>query len=99
MIVTIDECTGINENDLNLSLGVRPNPNTGIFSYDVVSRTSADVVVEVLNLQGQLMFTQKITGLNGTYTGSINIGNNPRGIYYLRINNGQDIRVEKVLVQ
>ena len=99
MTVTIDECTGINENDLNLSLGVRPNPNSGIFSYDVVSRTSSDIVVEVLNLQGQLMFTQKMSGINGNYTGTINIGNNPRGIYYLRINNGQDIRVEKVLVQ
>jgi len=100
IIVTIDECTGINDPDDNaLSLGVRPNPNTGIFSYDISSEISANVVVEVLNLQGQLVFTQRLSGLAGEYTGTINIGNNPKGIYYLRINNGQDVRIEKVLVQ
>jgi len=56
-------------------------------------------MVEVLNLQGQQVFTQRIGGLIGAYTGSINIGNNPKGIYYLRINNGQEVRIEKVLVQ
>ncbi len=99
MTVTIDECTGINEDDNNFSLGIRPNPNTGIFFYDIYARSSSDVMVEVLNLQGQQVFTQRLGGLVGAYTGSINIGNNPKGIYYLRINNGQEVRVEKVLVQ
>lgn len=99
MTVTIDECTGINEDDNNFSLGIRPNPNTGIFSYDIYAKSSSDVMVEVLNLQGQQVFTQRIGGLVGAYTGSINIGNNPKGIYYLRINNGQEVRIEKVLVQ
>ncbi|RLD75910.1 MAG: hypothetical protein DRJ15_16280, partial [Bacteroidetes bacterium] len=99
MTVTIDECTGINEDDNNFSLGIRPNPNTGIFSYDIYAKSSSDVMVEVLNLQGQQVFTQRLGGLVGAYTGSINIGNNPKGIYYLRINNGQEVRIEKVLVQ
>jgi len=98
--VTIDECTGVNElNENALSLGIRPNPNNGIFSYDIYSETSSDVVVEVLNLQGQLIFTHKLKMLSGMHTGSINIGDNPNGIYYLRINNGQDVRIEKVVVQ
>jgi len=100
MVVTIDECTGLDEKDENaLSLGIRPNPNTGIFTYDIFARTSSDIVLEMLNLQGQLVFTKRLSGLSGGYTGSINIGNNPKGIYYLRINNGHDVRIEKVLVQ
>ncbi|NQT76805.1 MAG: T9SS type A sorting domain-containing protein [Bacteroidetes bacterium] len=100
IIVTIDECTGLNDLDDNaLSLGIRPNPNRGVFSYDIHSKGSADVLIEMLNLQGQLVFTQRLGGLQGVYTGSIDIGNNPKGIYYLRINNGQDVRIEKVLVQ
>lgn len=98
--VTIDECTGVNEIDNDaLSLGVRPNPNTGVFSYDIQSNTASDIVVEVLNLQGQQVFVQRLNSFSGNYTGRINIGVNPKGIYYLRINNGRDIRVEKVLVQ
>ena len=98
--VTIDECTGLNEVDEDaLSLGVRPNPNNGIFSYDVYSNSSVNIIVEVLNLHGQQVFTQRLNKLLGVYTGTINIGNNPKGIYYLRINNGQDVRIEKVLVQ
>ncbi len=98
--VTIDECTGVDEMNINsLELGIRPNPNNGTFSYDISSVSSANVVVEVLNLQGQLIFTQRLNGLSGMYTGTINIGDNPRGIYYLRINNGQDVRIQKVLVQ
>jgi hypothetical protein len=98
--VTIDECTGLNEvDDDALNLGVRPNPNNGVFAYDIESKTSANIIVEVLNLQGQLVFTQRLNNLSGMYTGTINIGNNPKGIYYLRINNGQDVRIEKVLVQ
>jgi hypothetical protein len=100
MLVTIDECTGLDElGEDGLSLGVRPNPNTGIFSYDIYSETPSDVRLDVLNMQGQLIFTQQLSRLTGAYTGSINIGDNPRGIYYLRINNGQDVRIEKVLVQ
>jgi len=99
MTVTIDECTGIEEDIDKLSLGIRPNPNNGIFAYDIMASSKTDVVVEVLNLQGQQVFTQRLGGLMGAYTGSINIGNNPRGIYYLRINNGQEMRIEKVLVQ
>lgn len=98
--VTIDECTGVNEIDNDaLSLGVRPNPNTGVFSYDIQSNTASDIVIEVLNLQGQQVFTQRLNSFSGNYTGRINIGVNPKGIYYLRINNGHDVRVEKVLVQ
>jgi hypothetical protein len=99
MNVTIEVCTGIDEENLNFSLGIRPNPNNGIFSYDIYSAGSSDVVIEVLNLQGQQVFTQRLGGLAGNYTGTINIGDNPRGIYYLRINNGRDVRIEKVLVQ
>jgi len=98
--VTIDECTGIDESDKDkLTLGIRPNPNNGIFSYDVYSEDQANVVVEVLNLHGQRVFTQQLNNLSGLHTGTINIGNNPKGIYYLRINTGKNVRVEKVLVQ
>ena len=98
--VTIDECTGVNEIDGQaLSLGIRPNPNNGVFAYDIYSENAAGVVVEILNMQGQLVFTQRLNNMAGTYTGSINIGDNPKGIYYLRINNGQDVRIQKVLVQ
>ncbi len=99
IMVTIDECTGINEDDNNFSLGIRPNPNNGVFAYDIYARSSSDIVVEVLNLHGQMIFTQRLSGLNGNYTGSINIGDNPKGVYYMRINNGQEVRIEKVLVQ
>jgi len=99
MMVTIDECTGISEDDQNLSLGIRPNPNNGVFSYDIFAASNSNIVVEVLNLQGQLVFTQRLNNMAGSYTGSINIGNNPKGIYYLRINNGRDVRIEKILVQ
>ena len=99
IMVTIDECTGLDETDNMLSLGIRPNPNNGVFAYDIYAQSQSDVIVEVLNLQGQQVFTQRLGKLIGSYTGTINIGNNPKGIYYLRINNGQDVRIEKVLVQ
>ncbi len=99
IIVTIDECTGLDENNNTLSLGIRPNPNNGVFSYDIFSQESSVIVVEVLNLQGQQVFAQRLSGLAGGYSGTINIGNNPKGIYYLRINNGQNVQIEKVLVQ
>lgn len=100
LTVTIDECTGVDEPSSNeLALGVRPNPNTGIFYYDIHADGKASVVVEVLNMHGQQVFIQVLGGLSGSYTGSINIGDNPKGIYYLRVNNGQDVRIRKVLVQ
>lgn len=98
--VTIDECTGLDENEINsLSIGIRPNPNNGVFTYDLNTGSAADITLEVLNLHGQRIFTQVIKQLKGQHSGVINIGDNPQGIYYLRIHNGQDVRVEKVLVQ
>ncbi|MDT8394154.1 MAG: T9SS type A sorting domain-containing protein [Bacteroidales bacterium] len=98
--VTIDECTGLDEPEFStLSLGIRPNPNNGVFTYEVNAESTSRVRLEVLNVQGQIVFTQLLGQFAGTHTGTINIGDNPKGIYYLRINNGQAIKVQKVLVQ
>lgn len=98
--VTIDECTGLDEVNMDkIQIGVRPNPNRGVFSYDLISRSGGPVLLEVLNVSGQVIFTRSMSGQDTAYTGSVDIGNNPKGIYYLRAISGKDVKVEKVLVQ
>ncbi|OPL13466.1 MAG: hypothetical protein AVO34_06255 [Firmicutes bacterium ML8_F2] len=98
--VTIDECTGIDKQEaLAIQLLIRPNPNTGIFSYDITIAETTGLTIELLNLQGQAIFTQRPGSVQGSYTGTIDIGNNPRGIYYLRVYNDKQHRIAKVLVQ
>jgi hypothetical protein len=85
--------TGIEETLLASALAVYPNPTTGILT--VSNKIGQLGTVEVLNLQGQVVYTSQSDATIMT----INLDALASGSYMLRVSNAQGIAVKQVVVE
>jgi hypothetical protein len=97
--VTIDECTGLDDisND-EVSLSLIPNPNNGLFDITIEGADVQDLVMQIYNLQGQVVFTYRLGELNGAYKNQVNMTNFPDGIYFVNVRNSEFSKTEKLVV-
>ena len=93
-----DDTTGVGELSLVNRISVYPNPNTGRFIISINSNNSENIVVELLNIQGQKVYRKEIKNVTNSVE-NIDISQFAKGIYYLRVNNGTDVAIRKVVVQ
>uniref|UniRef100_UPI0035642B48 T9SS type A sorting domain-containing protein n=1 Tax=Fodinibius sp. TaxID=1872440 RepID=UPI0035642B48 len=101
MFVNIDECTFLEEgtnSDLNIS--VIPNPARESFTFAITGvRTGDEVVVELLDLQGQKIFTQRFVSSNGSVSNKVSVKYIPKAVYVLQVKTGAITSSKKLLIQ
>lgn len=89
--------TGITTEDLMASFSVYPNPTSGSFTVNVVNTVNSDLTITLTNIQGQVIY-QKV--VKNTLTCEETIDNElAEGLYFLSVNNGKEVKVQKVVVQ
>ncbi len=76
----------INSNDL---IHISPNPSSGLFN--VVGENLENATIEVQNYEGRLIYNEK-RNINNT----INLENNPNGIYFVHIINNNSSKIIKI---
>lgn len=102
--VAIDEieiefiaCVGI-EDLQEKGIYIYPNPTTGQFNIRF-NTEEKDIRIEVINLQGQVIFSEKLTDCNQTEcVKAINLSNYDKGIYIVRFSNKNFIKTAKLLI-
>ncbi len=82
---------------LNEQIYIYPNPNKGIFNIVVKTGEKTDLIIELMNIQGQIVYRNNIKGVL-TFIDEIDVSEFAGGIYYLRVNTGKQVKVEKVVV-
>ncbi len=88
---------GVDENSLTASFSVYPNPTQGAINIEIINTIAADLAITLTNIQGQVVYQNKVAGvLNHTETIDNKLA---KGLYFLSVNNGQDVKVQKVVVQ
>ncbi len=90
--------TGINDPEGILSMNIFPNPNNGLFTLEMNTSKAGAFYIEIINLQGQIVFSKQIQQ-EGFYRDEINLSNEASGIYYIRINDGINNKVSKIMIQ
>ena len=90
--------TGINNPKDIVSLNIFPNPNNGLFTLELNANKAETFNIEIINIQGQLVFNKEFTQ-DGFYKCQIDLSNEARGIYYIRINDGINIKISKIIIQ
>lgn len=85
--------------DLMARAEIFPNPNNGVFSIKLISAISEKVNIEVFDLTGKSIFKKEREIISGESIEEINIGNNRKGIYYIRINIGESVINKKVVIK
>ena len=73
----LNNTTGINETDLNNSIGIFPNPTTSVIN---ISTSLTNFELKVFDINGQLV-------LNDRNRHTIDVSNFPTGLYVIRLQN------------
>ncbi len=88
---------GVDVNNLTASFNVYPNPTQGAFTVEVANSIASDLIITLTNIQGQIVYQNKVTGVT-THTETID-NKLAKGLYFLSVNNGNEVKVQKVVVQ
>ncbi len=89
------------ENGLNLtnnSVKLFPNPNTGIATINIKNSNAASVKLLITNINGQIIKTQSLTANNGFIEAVIDISNEPKGVYFVTVNDGKSSVTKEMIV-
>lgn len=90
--------TGINNPDGIVSMNVYPNPSNGEFTLEMNASKAGTFNVEIINIQGQVIYQKEISQ-DEFYRESIDISEKARGLYYIRITDGKNMKISKIMVQ
>lgn len=81
------------DNYQNNKMVIYPNPNNGDFLINISEKISANATIEIFDIHSKLLLKKRVSG------NSENISFNRKGIFILRLNNGNDIYIEKLIVR
>jgi uncharacterized delta-60 repeat protein len=90
--VTIDDCTGIGENDRENTLTIYPNPATDFISISSQEKLTG---IKILNADAKTILSQEVNDFNI----KLNIKNMDKGIYFIQMQSEQKIIVKKLIVK
>lgn len=76
---------------------VFPNPVNDMLNIQLLSTVKTTGVIEILSLEGKVIYKQTINGNANVY--QVNISTLPKGMYICRINNGTNIKITKFIKQ
>lgn len=80
------------------SLNISPNPNQGQFKIEVEGMEERFVQLELINVTGQSIYSQRLPLSNGRLNHLIAPGNIPAGLYVLKIGNLEQFATRRIIV-
>jgi hypothetical protein len=81
------------------NLEVYPNPSKDVFNVSFVSEDIQNLEVRVLNMVGELVYTEGLEQFVGEYTKSINMSKYTKGVYFLEITTNNGVVNKKIVLQ
>lgn len=88
---------GIEENENALLLSVYPNPAITDFTLEFQLEKSEQMKMNVMNVTGQLIYSEVMDGTPGINTKKISIAENANGIYYLQVITTDNVVTKKIV--
>ncbi len=85
--------SGIAENT-SASFSVYPNPNNGVFTIDLSSLSNRETVIEMFNVVGELVYSQRTTNKINTVNSTVF----EKGIYFLKVSSIMGNSVQKMMI-
>ena len=90
--VTVNICTGINEmTSIDYGIIVYPNPSNGLFNL----QTTSIIEITIKDVLGKIILSIKINA--GSY--QINLNDQAKGIYFLKVNSNEQIKIVRLIKQ
>jgi len=77
---------------------VYPNPNNGVFMYELTLPTAQDVTVKIVNVLGETISSALYQQVTGTFIHTEYMAGQPPGIYFLQMESTKMNAVYKVMI-
>jgi len=90
--------TGIDDKNIS-SFSVYPNPNSGIFTVELISEVGDNNSIKVLNSIGSVVYKQEDIKVNGYFKITIDLSELHKGLYFLVIENYQGSAVQRIIIR
>ena len=81
------------------NLDIYPNPSRDIFNVTFTSEDAQDLGVRVLNIVGEVVYTEDLEQFIGEYTKAIDLATYTKGIYFLEITTNNGVVNKKLILQ
>ena len=75
-----------------------PNPSSGKFNLSFSLPEKGDAEITILNVEGKKVYGENLPNFVGAYDKEIDISKNPKGVYFVRIEQGKHAQVKKVVL-
>jgi N-acyl-D-amino-acid deacylase len=90
--------TSIHNISQNQSIfSVYPNPSNGKFTVTVEGLQESNCTLEICNYLGQEIYTSMFKAQQSTL--DIDLSDFPKGIYFVKVNNGTNVNTHKILIE
>jgi len=97
--ITVQDCTGINDNSTSQEVLVYPNPTSGSFSIVINSLSYSELLIKIVDVQGKEIFSSFDKDVKGTYIKQINLEDISKGLYFITLSSGSEIKTQKLIIQ
>ncbi len=97
-VITVNACTGVIDPTLIAGINIYPNPNNGGFTLTITNANS-EGVMEITDALGQIIMSENIAPVNGTYTKALDLSTHANGIYFLKVTTAGQTFTQKIILQ
>jgi len=80
----------------DFDLNVFPNPVSQLLNIETTVSEAYQTTIDLISASGQTIQSKKITLQKGFNSSQMNVSNVPTGMYFLRIYNNDNSRLQKV---
>lgn len=80
-------------------LVIYPNPSSDKFTLKFESPQYSPIQIKIINVMGQIIYTENSGNFQGSFSKEINLVNAPSGIYFMQVCIGGEIYNKKLIIQ
>ncbi|MCW3085768.1 MAG: hypothetical protein JWP12_3134 [Bacteroidetes bacterium] len=96
--IMVDICTGIASSNAS-ELDVYPNPAKGMFNIVFTNADFDHLIISITDIQGKEVYSFYDKNNSAEYRKTISTEGLAKGIYYIKLNTGKNIRMKKLVIQ
>ena len=97
--ITVESGSGIDNLSLKPLIKLYPNPTTGIINIIIEGYSEQNLTIEVLNITGELVYSKQLKNMKVKTIEKIDLSDQPKGIYIIKLHNNKIMHFRKVLLQ
>jgi hypothetical protein len=90
--------TGIDNKVFETKLKVYPNPTSDKITINITNQSFVDVKLQLINISGQIIYYKELNDIQN-HNEEVDVTSFAKGIYYLKVNDGNKIKFEKIIIR